>query len=878
MRRAWRRLWYLLRRRRLEAELAEEMAAHRAMAERDHVARGVDPREAALAARRAFGSSALAQDRARDVWIPPFLQDLTRDIRFAGRLLIKDRGFTVAAAMTLALGIGTAGTIFTIFDGMFLKGLPVDRPDRIVRVGALDPQGRPLQLSPPQFDDWRAATKTFHGLAAYAETNAVLADEGQTSERFSAAYVSANTFDLLGDRPMLGRELTAADDAPGAPPVVILGSTVWQTRYGGDAQIVGRSVTVNGTRATVVGVMAAGFRFPLVEDAWMPLGMAPQSRDRARNARTLSVVGRLADGASIAQARTELDAVATRLAREYPDTDAGLHAIVKPYTGSFSGFGDPWSDSLLAAGFLLLVGCTNVAGLLLARAVGRARDLAIRTALGATRWRLVRQLLVESALLSTIAAGVGLGLTWAGVRLWILSMPVAQWPYWFRWNFDGRVLAFLTVATTGTAVLAGVAPAVHLSSVGAAALVKDDARSGTGGSRARRWTSGLIAGELAVTLVLLAGAGLMVRTTIKLLQIDSIVDTPHVLMANVTLPAAKYSTPEQRTRFVQTFAERLATQPAIRSASVANAMPFYTAPLRALAVAGRSEAAGGPMPTVSYVTVGDGYFEVLGVHLLLGRPFSSTDGTVGHLAAIVNHQLVEMFFDGSSPLGASIRLTDPNAARAVGPWLTIVGVAPTVRQHYGQDLDPVVYVPYRQDPTPVPLMLVRTSGDPETGAPALRERLGEIDPSLVVFNVTPLERILSGTGFANRVFLTFFSVFAGFALLLSAIGLYAATRHAVAERRHEIGVRMALGARAGQVVWLFTRRMLVLLAVGASAGLAGAVTGTRLMRGFLVATSPSDPVTLVSTSLVLALVAIAATIMPARRAAHIDPAVTLRCE
>src|SRR5882672_664322 len=459
MRRALRRLWYALRQRQSDADLAEEMAVHREMAERELAQRGAAPPDARLGAERLFGSAALARDRSRDVWIPPALQDITRDVRFAVRLLTKDRGFTFAAVMTLALGIGAAGTIFTIFDGMFLKGLPVDRPDRIVAVRALDCQGRPLQLSPAAFDDWRTATESFRGLAAYAGATAIIADEGRPPERVAASYISATAFTLLGERPLLGRVFTADDDRRGAPPVVILGEGVWQDRDGGDPRIIGRPVTVNDEPVTVIGVMPARFRFPMIDKAWLPLAMAPQVRDRRRDARTLAVVGRLADGITIPQARAELDAIATRLAHEYPDTDAGLHAAVEPYTGGFSGFDNPWSDALLAAGFLLLIGCANVASLLLARAAGRGRDLAIRTALGATRWRVLRQLVVESTLLSTVAGCVGLALTWAGVRLWIVSMPVANWPYWFRWDFDARVLAFLTFVSAATAVLAGATPA-----------------------------------------------------------------------------------------------------------------------------------------------------------------------------------------------------------------------------------------------------------------------------------------------------------------------------------------------------------------------------------------------------------------------------------
>ncbi len=810
-------------------------------------------------------------------WLARALQGTAGDVRMAARLLKKDPGFTLAAAMTLALGIGAAGTIFTIFDGMFLKGLPVDEPDRIVAVRAIDRNGRPLQLSAAESDDWRAATHTFSGLAAYTGANFVLTGDGRPAERVPSSYISASAFPLLGDRPLLGRAFTASDDRPGAPAVVVLGEAIWKERYGGDPHIIGRPVTVNGDPATVVGVMPARFRFPLIDKGWLPLAMAPQSNDRRRDARTIAVVGRLAEGATIAQARAELDAIASRVGKQYPDTDGGVHASVEPYTGGFSGFNNPWSDALLAAAFLLLIGCANVASLFFARASGRARDLAIRSSLGATRWRLVRQLLVESALVAALAAGVGAGLTWAGVRFWTWSMPVSNWPYWFRWTIDGRILVFLGIASAATALLAGLAPAFHLSGGGVAALIKDDARSGTTPRRARRWTNGLIAAELALTLVLLASAGLMVRTTIELMQVDRVVDTPHILLSSVGLPVARYATPEARSRFVETLTERLDRLPMARSAAAATAFPFYTAPLRLLAIAGQP-AVGGPGPVVSYVAIGPRYFETLGVRLILGRPFSSEDGTSGHPAAIVNQRFVQMYFGGGSPLGARIRLTDPNAAHGDASWLGVVGVSPTVRQHYAQDLDPVVYVPFRQDPVSTPILLVRGDGDPNVLAPGLRGIVRELDSDLVLSNVAPLEWLLDGTSFANRVFLTFFSGFAGFALLLSSVGLYASTRHAVVERRHEIGVRMALGAQARQVVWLFTRRVVGVLLIGGATGLAGAFAGTRLMRGFLVRTSPSDPATLVSMSLLLAIVAVVATLIPARRAARTDPVSALRCE
>jgi hypothetical protein len=364
MRRLLRRIVVLLRLRHYEDELAEEMAFHREMVERETAAHGGGDEAARRATARQFGNATLERDRARDVWIPPALQDLTGDVRFALRLLRKDRGFTFAAVATLALGIGSAGTIFTIFDGMFLKGLPIAHSDRIVELAAVDKRGARLRLSPAQFDDWSASTHAFSHLAAYTSPGIILGDIGdgsRPSERVYASFISAGAFTFVAPHPLVGRGLTATDDRPGAPPVVVLGESVWRQRYDADPHIAGRRVTVNGEPATVIGVMPADFEFPVADKAWLPLAMAPQAADRRRNARTLSVVGQLANGITIAQARAELDAIAARLATQYPETDEGIHAFVDAYTGGFTGFNNPWSDAMLAASFLLLIGCANVA-------------------------------------------------------------------------------------------------------------------------------------------------------------------------------------------------------------------------------------------------------------------------------------------------------------------------------------------------------------------------------------------------------------------------------------------------------------------------------------------------------------------------------------
>ncbi|MDE3154747.1 MAG: ABC transporter permease [Acidobacteriota bacterium] len=876
MRELWRRLWDLVHRRRLDAELAEELAFHREMKEGELEKGGASPADARLDARRALGSTALAHDHAYDVWVPHPLQGVGQDIRFSFRMLRKDRWFTLAVVLTLALGIGGSGTVFAIVEGMSLRGLPVPQPFQIVSIGVRDSRGLNLALSAPQFKDWSRAARSFSGIGGYVQAGMIVADRGEAAERAAGAYVSADTFSLLRIRPILGRDFASDDDRKGAAPTVILGYPLWQSRYGGDPHIIGRSIRINGMSSTVIGVMPNGFGFPLIEKLWQPLAMAPTLQPRERDARVVHAFGRLRDGVSRAQGQAELDTIANVLAREYPKSDAGLHALVKPFIGGLTGFGNPWTLALAAVAVLLLIACANVAGLLLTRALRRSRDLAVRVSLGASAWRIIRQLLVESLLIGTVAAGIGLELTHLGLHLWITSLPQSNWPFWYRWSIDGQVVVFLTAVSLVLALVCGLTPALRVRRAGADELTREGPRSGTIDRHANRLTSVFLVGELALTLVLLAGAGLLVRSTAHLLQAQAIVDASHVLLGDVHLPAAGYGTPAQQVACFRDLQARLDAQPAIDSFSIANAMPFYSAPVRLVTIRGQAPPRNGLLPHASYVTTGGHYFDTLGVHLLLGRVFNDVDGTPGHEAAIVNRRFASMYFGEADPIGRQIRVTDPEAARHHVAWMTVVGVAPDIQQHYFEDLEPAVYVPFVQDPAPVAVLLARGRGDPETLIPLVRDVVHTMDPTLVVFNQLSLAKLRDEGNFANQVFLTIFGAFAGFALLLSAIGLYAATAYAVTQRTHEIGVRMTLGARRHQVAGLFLSRVLRLVVGGGAIGLLCAIAVTRLMRDFLVQTSPSDPVTLVTMAGLLAAVAVAATLIAARRATRLDPVAALR--
>jgi predicted permease len=791
-------------------------------------------------------------------------------------LSAKDPWFSFVAAATLALGIGFNATLFTIVNGMG-DGPPVDRPERVVSLGSLNPAGRDVGLSYLDFEDWRRTAKSVDAFAAYGGGAMNLTDRGLVADRVAGAYISAQTFLLIGERPILGRDFLPADDRPGAARVVIIAASLWKSRYAGDAAIIGRSITVNGVPMTIVGVMREGFRFPLVHDIWQPLGALPGLTAQKRDVRTLRAFGRLAAGVPLEQARSELETIAAGLSQTYPATNANVRPRVERFTGGFD-LTNPWNAMLAAVSIVLLIACANVANLLLARAAHRSTEIAIRTSLGATRWRIVRQLVVESLVLAVVAGVAGVGIATLGVRLWLASMPVANWPYWYHFEINARVLAYLTEVSLVSVLLFGVGPALYISKTYPAEHLKEAGRGGIAGVRARRWTGALLAAEFALTLSLLAGAGLLARTLFAVYRADAIVDTSHVMLAGLDLPPQKYATPAQRIALYSQFEERVGGMPAVQAAALASGAPFYTAPVWSVTVQGQQPATPLAGPTASYVLIGSRYFDTLGLRPIRGREFTSLDGTAGHETAIVNQLFASKYLGAADPIGQRIRLTDPTRPDAAAPWLTIVGVSPTVRQHYAQEIDPVTYVPYRLNPLSGMVLMTRTLTDAAAFTPTLRKELQQLDADLPLIDVRPLDWLLSGTRFANRVFATLFGIAAGLGLLLAAVGLHAITTYAIRQRTQEIGVRMALGAQPAQVVWLFVRRMLTPLAWGVVIGLIGAFGVGRFVRGMLIQTSPTDPLTLASITIVLLVVALVAAFRPARQAARLDPVDALRCE
>jgi predicted permease len=879
----WRiRLRSLFKRSDVERELDEELRFHVERQAQAYEDAGLDHAEAVRRARIEFGGLDQMKEHCRDARGVRWVEDTIQDLRFAARLLAKDRWFTLAVVVVLTLGIGVNATVFALVNAALLRELPFGHPEEIVSVGTRDTQS-PAVHGPPgyqglsyrEYEEWRRSARAFAGIAAYADATMNVSDDTRAPERFRGAYVSANTFGLLGRQPLLGRDFRPEDDRRGALPVVILGYRVWLNRYAADREIVGQTIRINATPAVVVGVMPARFGFPLTADLWQPLPQMPGPLDESGDRRVLNGVGRLANGVSTASAQSDLDAIADRLSRQFPDTNAGIRATVWPYADRYVA---PQVKLIIAAlmgavVFVLLIACANVANLLLARATHRSHEISIRVSIGATRWRVVRQLLTESILLATAGAVAGYGMSIAGARLLWSVLEASNPPYWLQLTMDIRTFAFLAALCLGTAILFGLAPALFIARTNPNEALNQARRTGTGGLRLRRWTSALMIAEIALTLVLLAGAAFMMRSFFRAYRAHANVDTSHLLAMRVDLPRVKYTTPEQRVAFVRQLQERLGRLEPVAAGTITSGVPFEPAPGRELAIEGRPVTGSRP-PSVSTVTIGSGFFETLNLHLARGRDFTNLDSVPGREAAIVNERFAAMYFPGEDPIGRRIRLTDRNAHDAdSAQWVAIVGVSPTVRRDVTSDGDPVVYLPYGGQPGERWAVLVRATREPDAAVPLVREEVRALDPDLPLFDVKTLDERLAFLRWPERVFGTMFTIFACIGLIMAAVGLYAVTAYSVKQRTQEIGIRMALGALAPQVWWLVLRRVTVQLVIGLTVGLPGA-----LMVGRLPWMDSVDPLILISIVLVVLIVTGVASFLPAHRAARVDPLRALRYE
>jgi predicted permease len=812
---------------------------------------------------------------------------MLRDLRFAFHLLIKDRWYSAVAVIALALGIGLNATVFTLVNAVLIRGLPFKDSSSLYMLGS-QRQGNSQSNGVSLLDlaDWRAQTRSFAGLAGFDSNSTSLSDDTSAPQQARSAQVTADTFALLDQPPLIGRAFTPGEDRKGAERVVILGYTLWKTRYASDPSVLGRSLRLDGKPATIIGVMPEGMEFPSNTELWTPLVPA-NAEQEARSSRFMGVFGRLRKDATRLQAQTELNGIAARLAAAYPDTNKDFPAVaVETFNERFNGgkIRAVFLAMMGAVGFVLLIACANVANLLLSRSTHRSREIAVRIALGATRWRVVRQLLIESILLGCIGGALGLLLALVGVRLFDNAVADSGKPYWIVFSMDYVVFGYLAAICVLTGILFGLAPALQISKTNVNEILKEGGRGNAGGRRARWLTGTMVVLELALTLVLLVGAGLMVRSFLKLYTMDIGIRTDNLMTMDMRLPDGKYPTPETRRAFYDRLAPRLAALPGADSVSLTTSVPPFGSGRRGFDIEGRpvrkpEERA----PEVGVVTISPQFFETVGVQLRRGRGFTENDGAPGAETIIINDKLASQFFAGEDPIGRRIKFT--TAAPAPGQpappaqgWRTIVGISPSIRHSQPQDAEPpaVIYRPYRQDPPAGVSLLVRSRLDAGAVMNAVRREVQAVDPDQPVFTIRTMKQMIAQQTWPYRVFGSLFAIFAVIALVMSAVGLYAVMAYSVTQRTTEIGVRMALGAKSGQVSWLILKRGLLQLGLGFTIGLAGAFFLSRVLSTLLVQVTPTDPATFTAITAILAAVAIAACLIPARRATRVDPLVALR--
>lgn len=875
MRQLLRRLWYAIRQRRFKVDLAEEMEFHRAMTQQDLEDRGVDRTDAAFAARRAFGSAALAQDLARDVWISRWLDDLTRDIRLAFRALRKTPVFAGVAILSLAFSIGANSTLFSVINAVLLRPLPFDDPDTLYVISGTHQGVRREFTSFSDFADWRAQSRAFAHMAAIRREGASMTTPAGP-EYVTGAAVSEDFFALFRVQPSLGRTFLAADHQAGHGQIVVLSHGVWLRHFGGDPAVIGKSVVLNGALTTVVGVMAAGFAFPDHAALWRPLTLMASVSNVNRRVDILQVVARLRTDVPLDQAQAEMTRIARQLEQTYPTTNANWGAQLVPLQAKSTEAVRPTLLALWAAvACVLLVGCANVGILVLARGARRGRELAVRTALGAGRSRIVRQLLAESVLIALLG-GIGslLVAAWGVVALRALA-PAGT-------RFDGvgldvSVLIFTAAVSVGSGLLIGLVPLRRVVRSESQRMLTEGAPSASGGVRQRHVMRVLAIAEVTVSLVLLIGAGLMIRTLQRLQAVNLGFNPDRLLTFYVSLPQASYPKTAQVGLFFDDLLERVRALPGVRSASAMNALYVYAGG-RSIVVPVRLDGRPAPdrsIPPDTHVRIVDaGIHRLLEIPVLRGRSFTVQDGPD---AAVINEMLARRYFANENPIGRriSVRFSAPDKP----VWQEIVGVVGDVR-HEGPDADvlPEIHIPFTQSPIRQMAILVRAVGDPAALAPSIRDRLRALDPNLPMTSMQTMEHVI-GTSVAKRRFaMRLLTAFAGSALLLTAIGIFGVMAATVSARRRDIAIRLALGGSPRRVVWTVVRQMVVIAVTGLTAGIIVALSATRYLEGLLFGIPRTDPMTYATTAVIIVVVTLLSSYLPARRAVKVDPLVALRCE
>jgi putative ABC transport system permease protein len=875
-----------------ENEIIEELSQHLDEEYEQAVSRGAsdtDAREAALEQLRESHLQGFKFKRAERSGPPPIgierksniVADLGQDLRYALRVLVKNPGFTAVAVIALALGIGANSAIFSVVNAVLLRPLPFKKPEQLVMVWENAthlgfPKNTP---SPPNFVDWQRQNAVFTGMAAMAERSFNLTGVGEP-ERLDGRRVSANLFDLLGVPPVLGRTFVPEDDRPGAH-VVILSDSLWQRRFGSDPSIIGGAVTLNGENYTVIGVMPRSVQLPAYgnwrDQLWVPIAFTNDEATE-RGSHFLDVVARIKPGITLKQAQAEMETIAARLAQQYPRTNTQIGATVTPLHEEIVGDIKPALLILLGAvGFVLLIACANVANLLLARAAVREKEIALRLALGASRSRLTRQFLTESVLLALLGGGFGLLLALAGVRVLKTFIPATILQIQAI-NIDGKVLVFTASVALLTGIVFGLAPAIHASHSNLNDSLKEGGRDSTAGRKGNRLRDLLVIGEVAVSFILLIGAGLLINSFLHLRNLDPGFRADHLLTMKVDLSELKYPNGERRSVFFEEVLRRTRALPGVQSVAVAGNLPLtYNGDSCSIAVEGIPDPPPAQWPDVIYRAIGPGYFNTMGIPLIRGRDFTDQDRADSKKVVVISEKTAQHYWPGQDPIGKRLKPGDTNSDV---PWREVIGVVKDVRQNdFIAQPKMQMYFAYRQmKNVAANALVVRTSIEPMSLATSVRNAIWAVDKDQPVADIDTMDHIVSEAIARQRFSMLLLGIFAALALVLAAVGLYGVMSYSVAQRTHEIGIRIALGAGRGDVLTMTMKQGLKLVIWGLVIGLASAFVLTRVMASLLFGISATDPITFAGISLVLLAVAILASYVPALRATKVDPMIALRAQ
>ncbi len=858
-----------------EEKLDDEIESHLQMAIRDRIERGETPEQAEASARREFGNVGLVKEVTRDMWGWASLERLERDLRFGARMLVKHPGFTLIAVMTLALGIGVNTAIFSVVYAVLLRPLPYPAPERLVVLATTGTQVDSRSgVAYPDYLDWRDRTHSFEDTAGFLNTNFNLTGV-EPAVAVPGRRVNWNFFHILGVKPQLGRLFAAADDRAGATATAVISHDLWREKFGGDTAVIGKTISLDGNPFTLIGVLPPGFELLRRDDIFVPLGLwfTPDNNLLKRsNQFPLYVLGRLKNGATVAQARADLSAVASQLAREYPETNSGR-----------SGTADKLSDLqvkdvrpillvlLGAVGCVLLIACVNVANLMLVRAAGRERELAVRLALGAGRGRIIRQLLTESLLIAALGGVAGLLF-----GAWGISSLTALVPRTLlqldQVRLNQPVLLFTLAISVLTGLLFGLLPALHAARTDLNVSLKEGGRSiaSSGWERARK---ALLVAEVGLALVLLIGAGLMLRTLQQLTHVNPGFNAENLLTLRFALPAEAYNT-ERRLAFFRECRMRLEALPGVRSASFVMSLPIegsaWDSPF---IVADKPVPQPGAFPYASFTPISANYFATMGIQLSAGRAFTETEMNDTPAVAVINESLARKLWPGENAIGKRLK---QGAAESQTAWREVVGVVADVKlKGLDQEAPLQVYLPLALRNSSSVGLVVRTDGEPLALSRTVEQTIRSLDKDLPLRSRS-MDELLGNAMARQRLTLNLLMILALLALLLAGIGIYGVLSYAVSERQQELGIRVALGATARDVLRLVLVQGMKLVLLGVILGLAAAFAATRWLEGLLYGVTPNDPLTFIGVALLLSGVALVACWIPARRATKVDPLVALR--